>query len=403
MSRMKACFLLSLFALAIHTSATGATTLHVSPLGDNSDGSTWAKAFHTIQAALSAVPDDKGNHRVIVRPGTYFEANLFPKHRGAKDAYNVLLGDVDGKLGSGSAGWVVIDGSCPGVAVRQKTGPGNPDFQIVKSAEPETGFKSVDWWCTFQSKPSGSGVVWDRWKFKGLYVTGTDAGFVWDMVREDGAPFSTVVEDCVGVGRFAGAGVIAHTSRADEPVMFRRSQFLNLDVWGDAGAAYVRVHNRKMSDVPDVVFEDCTLTSPDNALQCSFAGAPQRYSRVAFKRSCLFVLNFSQPQGTPSSGIICCDATPETLRVDFEDTLLAGYAAFGTSRPDLNKTRGQGGGNAGRASDAPIAFTLKGEVRAYVHYRQPVPKGMRRLEAWPVEAFAAAATPSGAGARGGSR
>ena len=43
-------------------------TIHVSKLGDNSDGSTWAKAFHTIQAALLAVPDDKGGHRVVVRP-----------------------------------------------------------------------------------------------------------------------------------------------------------------------------------------------------------------------------------------------------------------------------------------------------------------------------------------------
>lgn len=30
--------------------------LYVSKLGDNSDGSTWAKAFTTLQAALSAVP-----------------------------------------------------------------------------------------------------------------------------------------------------------------------------------------------------------------------------------------------------------------------------------------------------------------------------------------------------------
>ena len=35
------------------------STLYVSKLGDNSDGSTWQKAFRTIQAALDAVPDDK--------------------------------------------------------------------------------------------------------------------------------------------------------------------------------------------------------------------------------------------------------------------------------------------------------------------------------------------------------
>nr|MCU0874121.1 hypothetical protein [Pirellulaceae bacterium] len=39
------------------------TTIYVSKLGDNSDGSSWPKAFHTIQAALLAVPDDRGGHR----------------------------------------------------------------------------------------------------------------------------------------------------------------------------------------------------------------------------------------------------------------------------------------------------------------------------------------------------
>ena len=58
-------------------------TLYVSKLGDNSDGSSWQKAFHTIQAALSAVPDNKGGHRIIVRPDTYVEANLAPAYPGA--------------------------------------------------------------------------------------------------------------------------------------------------------------------------------------------------------------------------------------------------------------------------------------------------------------------------------
>ncbi|MBM3475700.1 MAG: hypothetical protein FJX75_20740, partial [Armatimonadetes bacterium] len=53
------------------------TTLYVSKLGDDCDGSSWAKAFRTIQAALSAIPDG-GGHRIIVRPDTYMEANLFP-------------------------------------------------------------------------------------------------------------------------------------------------------------------------------------------------------------------------------------------------------------------------------------------------------------------------------------
>ena len=56
------------------------TTLYVSKLGDHSDGTSWTKAFRTIQAALDAVPDDRGGHRVIIRPDTYPEANLYPTH-----------------------------------------------------------------------------------------------------------------------------------------------------------------------------------------------------------------------------------------------------------------------------------------------------------------------------------
>src|SRR5512137_206761 len=40
-------------------------TFYVSKLGDNSDGTSWKRAFHTIQAALAAIPDAQGGHRVI--------------------------------------------------------------------------------------------------------------------------------------------------------------------------------------------------------------------------------------------------------------------------------------------------------------------------------------------------
>ena len=56
----------------------GNSILYVSKLGDNSDGSSWAKAFNTIQAALHAIPDDRGGYGIIIRPDTYFEANLIP-------------------------------------------------------------------------------------------------------------------------------------------------------------------------------------------------------------------------------------------------------------------------------------------------------------------------------------
>ncbi|MBN1341807.1 MAG: hypothetical protein JXQ73_03965 [Phycisphaerae bacterium] len=48
-------------------------TIYVSKLGDDSDGSSWRKAFRTIQAALLAIPDDKGGHQIIVRPDTYLQ------------------------------------------------------------------------------------------------------------------------------------------------------------------------------------------------------------------------------------------------------------------------------------------------------------------------------------------
>jgi pectin methylesterase-like acyl-CoA thioesterase len=63
-------------------------TLYVSKLGDDSDGSSWQKAFRTIQAAMQAVPGGQGGNRVIVRPDTYPEAIIYPSHDGASGAYN---------------------------------------------------------------------------------------------------------------------------------------------------------------------------------------------------------------------------------------------------------------------------------------------------------------------------
>jgi len=88
-------------------------TIYVSKLGDDSDGSSWPKAFRTIQKALDAIPDDKGGHRIIVRPDTYMESMLSTPFKGAPNAYNELIGDVDGLYGSGTVGYVIIDSSDP--------------------------------------------------------------------------------------------------------------------------------------------------------------------------------------------------------------------------------------------------------------------------------------------------
>jgi hypothetical protein len=346
-------------------------TLYVSKAGDNSDGSSWQKAFHTIQAALLAMPDKQGGHRVVIRPGTYEEANLYPSHRGAAGAYNLLVGDTDGSLGSGARGWVVIDSGCPGVAVRtDPTQPtGNPTFKIIQSDGPESGLKCVDWWGPWRCDPGFSGSIWDRWIFRNLYATGSEGGIGWDMTCEKGVEFSAVVDNCVGIGRFAGAAVMAHTPRPDEPVLFRQCYFLNLDWWGDAGAVYVRGESRTMPACPHAVFEDCTIVGPDNALQAGWPGVDDLYTRVKFKGCRLIVLNFSQPHGTPSSGIICCGCKDgKQLHVDFEDSTLMGYKVFGTRSGE-------------------VAYAVQGKVAAYVQFQQSVPKGFEHLKLWPVEVF----------------
>lgn len=348
---------------------------YVSKLGDNSDGTTWAKAFTTVQAALRAVPDDKGGHHIIIRPDTYVEANLYPAHKGAPSEYNVLTGDFDGSLGSGASGWVVIDSSCPDKVVRTdpKGKGGNPRFIILDSGKPEKGLKSIDWWAPWRCDPDFSGAIWDRWVFRHLYATGSEAGIGWDMTCQAGAEFSAIVEDCVGIGRFAGAYIGAHVGRPHEPVLFRRSYFCCLDWWGDAGAAYVRACHSKIPDYPDAVFEDCTLVSPDNALECGYPGY-KGYTRVRFANCRMIVLNFSQPAGTPSSGIIHTPLDGSQLRVDLEDCILMGYKVFGSGKGDTR-------------------YTTKGRVQAYVQFQQPTPPGFERLGLWPADVFGSIAPP----------
>ncbi len=343
-------------------------TFYVSKRGDNTDGSSWQKAFHTIQAALLAVPDDQGGHQIIIRPDTYVEANVYVKHKGAPGAYNLFVGDFDGKLGSGTTGWVIVDSSAPGVAVRTDPTRGG-NWKIVKSDAPESGLKSVDWWGTFCGPPGTfSNFGYDRWIFRHIYATGGEGGFGLCTVGEEcKAPCTMVAEDCVGIGRFAGAVLAGGVGRKDEPLLFRRCYFMNLDWWGDAGGVYVRAHHTSMPDYPDAVFDDCTIVSPDNALQSAFPGCDDLYTRVKFKNCRLIVLNFSQPHGTPSSGIIRCDAKEgKQLHVDLEDCLLMGYKVFG-------------------ARSGEVSYTIKGSVKAYVHYRQSVPEGFERLGLWPVE------------------
>jgi hypothetical protein len=103
-------------------------------------------------------------------------------------------------------------------------------------------------------------------------------------------------------------------------------------------------------------------------------------ARVKLVRCRLIVLNFTQPEmGGKSTGIICTEG-PKTaarrLHVDLEDCTLAGYSVF---------TPG--------ASSNHVTYTTKGEVQAYVQFKQSVPPGFKRLELWPVQLFNEMAPP----------
>lgn len=340
-------------------------TLYVSKLGDDTDGRSWATAFRTVQAALDAIPDEQGGHRVIVRPDTYLEANLSVARPGAPGAYNLLVGDVDGRWGSGTSGRVIVD-----------------------AGDPQRGFKSYDWWGNIRSttqgwspehtEPTFSAIVWDRWIVRQLYATGGDGGLFWDCTNRI-EPFTIVVEDCVSIGRAFGGGVASCLSRPDEPITFRRCTLWALDFWGDTAAAYVRVENPTLPDRPDVLLEDCTLVSPECALKCGNYGF-HTSMRVKVNRCRLVTLNFSQPVGTPSDGIIQSVEQGKYLHVELADSTLMGYKVFGVKvNPETVDQLG---------------FTTCGAVRAYVQHTQDVPSGMERLGHWPAEVFDAIVPPA---------
>jgi len=332
--------------------------LYVSKLGDDSDGSSWQRAFHTIQQGLLAVPDDHGGHRVIVRPDTYPEPNIYATHKGAAGKYNELVGDFDGLLGSGTTGWVVID-----------------------SGDPALGFKSYDWWGSIRSYAKGwskehtdetfSAIIWDRWKLSRLYATGGDGGIMFDGTDKV-EPFSAIVEDCVSIGRAFGGGVASVLSRTGEPIIYRRCNLWALDWWGDTAGAYVRVENPAMPDRPDILFEDCTMIGP----QCSLKGGNYGFTTFSWThvKGCrLVTLNFSQPHGTPTDGIVQSVEHGKYMKVSFEDSTLMGFKVFGVK---VHKDTAN-----------EIQHTTKGCCQAYVQFTQEMPKGFHRLGRWPVEVF----------------
>jgi hypothetical protein len=331
--------------------------IYVSKSGDNSDGSSWGKSFHSIQAALSAVPDDKGGHMIIIRPDTYVEANLSTAYKGAKGSYNLLVGDSDGRFGSGTTGQIIID-----------------------AGDPQKGFKSYDWWSTIRATSKGwrpefteqtfSSICWDRWILRNLYTSGGDAGFFWDLTDKSGEGFTVILEDCIGIGRAFGGGICYPVIRPDEPSIFRRCYFLGLDWIGDTAALLAGGWETEMPAYPHLILEDCTLVHPDNALAMSYASNCVRVRLIGCR---LIVLNFTQLEmGGRSTGIICTQGHREKgkLHVDLEDCKLAGFSVF---------TNGEDG--------KAVSYTIKGKVQAYVQFKQPVPEGIERINLWPAELF----------------
>ena len=335
------------------------TTFYVSKLGDDSDGLSWKSAFHSIQKALTAVPDREGGHRIIVRPDTYRENNLYTSNRGAKGSYNALIGDFDGSYGSGATGWVVVD-----------------------SSDPEgKGLKSFDWFGCFRAyvhkyskahdEETFSPTEWDRWTLHDLYTTGAEGGTCWDQVEAGGEPFTVIVDHCVGIGRAFGGGVFYPSAREGEPSLFKDSYFLCLDWWGDAGALAVGGKCDSMPDSPQLIVDNCTMVGPDNALQVVY---PSKFFKMTMKNCRFIVLNFSQPHGRPSTGIISLSESAgvkgSRLHIDFENCKMMGYKVFG----EKDEPKG-------------ITYTVKGKVEAYVQYQQGMPKGFTRLSEWPVDLF----------------
>jgi hypothetical protein len=350
--------------LAEDVGRTG-TTFYVSKLGDDSDGLSWATAFSEVQTALNAIPDGHGGHRIIIRPDTYMEANLLPSYAGAKGAYNELVGDFDGRFGSGTTGHVVLD-----------------------AGQPRRGFRSYDWWGNIRAYQKGwsaehtqetvSAIQWDRWILRRLYASGGDGGLCFDCTNRV-EPLTVVVEDCVSIGRAFGCGAMSCLSRSDEPITFRRCNMWSLDEWGDTAAGYVRIENKTMPKYHDVVFDACTMVSPQCALKGGNYGF-HTYTHALVKNCTLVALNFSQPHGTPTDGVVQSVQNGKYLHVDFENCILMGFKLFGVK--------------VDKESAVDIGYSTKGSALAYVQYTQQVPKGFHALGRWPVAAFATVAPPA---------
>jgi hypothetical protein len=107
--------------------------------------------------------------------------------------------------------------------------------------------------------------------------------------------------------------------------------------------------------------------------------------RVKLKGCKLVTLNFSQPAGTPTNGIIQSVEEGKFLHVEMEYSVLQGYKVFGVS---VNKDTAR-----------DIGCTIRGEVKAYIQFQQEIPQGITRLGTWPMDVFHSIAGNIGGGSR----
>ena len=115
---------------------------------------------------------------------------------------------------------------------------------------------------------------------------------------------------------------------------------------GDTAAAYVRVENPAMPDRPDILFQGCTMVSPQCALKAGNYGFTT-FSYIGVENCRLITLNFSQPHGTPTDGIIQSVEHGRYLQVDLGEHHLDGVQTLRL--------------HVAKESDGEIQYTPPGE------------------------------------------
>src|SRR5690554_978587 len=115
---------LSFIIVMLMTVTLHAATLRVSTTGDNSDGSSWANAYTTIQAALNAAVS---GDEIWVKQGTYIIVS-----EAEQLAYKEGVNVYGGFTGSETA--LSQRDANPELTIISHVENGTPDFRLLSSA-----------------------------------------------------------------------------------------------------------------------------------------------------------------------------------------------------------------------------------------------------------------------------